>query len=237
MTNVSGTRQGPYWAGNYAFDYLIFCLPLSIYFIIAYALGEDGNFVTRFTGYLVLELALFAFSFIGYSYLFSFIFQKSNTAFRFFPFLNLVFFYFLPLIPATIDNKSFLAQYVMPLLSPFVAFNSFWNTPEVVGVDFEGSSKLWFCYAALIFQSIVYLLACLFLESLRFSLKSSNQEIYFQNQHMENAYPQANEEIVQHLQYRQSEDANFPIKIENLTKVYGNGYMAIRNNSFNVKQG
>ncbi len=34
-----------------------------------------------------------------------------------------------------------------------------------------------------------------------------------------------------------SQNANYPIKIENLTKVYGNGYMAIRNNSIVVKQG
>ena len=107
----------------------------------------------------------------------------------------------------------------------------------MVGANFDGSSKLWFCYAALIVQSIVYLLACLFLESLRFSLKGSNQELYFQNQQMVNAFPLANEEIFQHLQHRQSQNASFPIKIENLTKIYGNGYMAIRDNSFNVKQG
>jgi hypothetical protein len=129
LTNVSGTRQLPYWAGNYAFDLLIFCIPLIIYFIIAFSLGEDGHFVTKFAGYLVVELILFAFSFIGYSYLFSFIFQKSTTAYRFFPFLNLIFFYSLPLIPYQLDSQSVLAQYVMPLLTPFVAYSSFFNTP------------------------------------------------------------------------------------------------------------
>jgi hypothetical protein len=53
---------------------------------------------------LVVGLFLFGFSFIGYSYLFSFIFQKSTTAYRFFPFLNLIFFYFLPLIPTFVNN-------------------------------------------------------------------------------------------------------------------------------------
>ena len=52
-----------------------------------------------------------------------------------------------------------------------------------------------------------------------------------------NAYPQANEEIAQHLLHRASQPVNFPIRIENLTKIYGNGYMAIRSNSFTVKQG
>lgn len=73
-------------------------------------------------------LVLFAFSFISYSYLFSFIFQKSSTAYRFFPFLNLIFFYVIPQAPQFIDAKGVWAQYIMPALSPFIAFsNSFFT--------------------------------------------------------------------------------------------------------------
>lgn len=39
LTNVSGTRQLPYWAGNYAFDLLIFIVPLTVFFIITFAIG------------------------------------------------------------------------------------------------------------------------------------------------------------------------------------------------------
>ncbi len=105
ISNVSGLRQYPYWAGNYAFDLVIFYIPLIVFFVIAFALGDSGKFVTDIAGYLIIGLILFGFSFIGYSYLFSFIFQKSTTAFRFFPFLNLIFFYFLPLIPSTVNNN------------------------------------------------------------------------------------------------------------------------------------
>jgi len=136
LSNVSGMRRIPYWAANYAFDLLIFLIPLSVYFIILFAIGEQGEFVTRFAGYLVTILLMFAFSFIGYSYLFSFIFQKSTTAFRFFPFLNLIFFYFLPLIPSIISPSGFFAQILMPLISPFIALTAFFNTKEVVGDDF-----------------------------------------------------------------------------------------------------
>ena len=128
LSNVSGTRQLPYWAGNYSFDLLVFWSPLIIFFITILALGTKGEFLSRIFPYLLPLLVLFGFSFIGYSYLFSFIFQKSSTAFRFFPFLNLLFFYFLPLIPATVDSQGLLAQYVMPLLSPFVSFSTFFLT-------------------------------------------------------------------------------------------------------------
>ena len=136
ISNVSGARQLPYWAGNYAFDLLLFYLPLSIFFIIAFSLGSEGSIITDFAGYLVIALFLFGFSFIGYSYLFSFVFQKSTTAYRFFPFINLLFFYFLPSIPTTAyNNEGILAQYVMPLLSPFVAYSAVFNTVEIVGSD------------------------------------------------------------------------------------------------------
>lgn len=128
LTNVMGTRQLPYWLGNYAFDMIIFYVPLLFFFVIIYAIGDYGNFLTRIVGYLIPTLILFGFSFIGYSYLFSFVFQKSTTAYRFFPFLNLIFFYFLPLIPSINDAEGILAQYIMPLLSPFIAFTILFNT-------------------------------------------------------------------------------------------------------------
>ena len=91
-------------------------------------LNEKGEFISRFTGYLVVLLVLFGLSFIGYSYLFSFVFQKSSTAYRFFPFLNLIFFYFLPMIPFALSPGGVFAQYVMPMISPFVALSAFFNT-------------------------------------------------------------------------------------------------------------
>ena len=121
-------RRLPYWSANYIFDIILFFIPLLIFFVILLAIGEQGKFVTKFAGYLITVLLLFGFSFIGYSYLFSFIFQKSNSAFRFFPFINLIFFYFLPLIPSTVDAGGFLAQYLMPFLSPFIALTIFFNT-------------------------------------------------------------------------------------------------------------
>lgn len=159
-------RRLPYWAANYAFDLVIFFIPLTFFFIIVYAIGEEGTFITRFAGYLVTILLMFGFSFIGYSYLFSFIFQKSTTAYRFFPFLNLIFFYFLPLIPSIVSPDGFFAQILMPLISPFVALTIFFNTKEVVGPDFgltEDYNSIEMAYAALAIQAIAYIVAVLYL--------------------------------------------------------------------------
>lgn len=128
LSNVSGIRQVPYWLANYVFDLIIFFEPLIVFFLVLLAIGDQGHFITSFAGYLIAVLLLFGFSFIGYSYLFSFIFQKSTTAFRFFPFINLIFFYFLPLIPSIVTPGGFVPLYIMPFISPFVAFATFFNT-------------------------------------------------------------------------------------------------------------
>ena len=128
LSHVMGLRKLPYWAGNYCFDLLIFLIPLILFFIVIYLLGSDAKFLTDVTKYLIPLFLLFAFSFIGYSYLFSFMFQKSATAFRLFPFFNMLFFYVLPNIAITVAPDGFVAQYVIALISPFIAFsNSFFT--------------------------------------------------------------------------------------------------------------
>jgi hypothetical protein len=130
---VMGLRKIPYWLGNYTFDLIIFLIPMVVFFILIFVLGEKAAFLTDVVGYLIILLILFAFSFISYSYFFSFIFQKSSTAYRFFPFLNLIFFYVLPQIPNFTAPESILAQNIMPLLSPFMAFSDSFFTEQILG--------------------------------------------------------------------------------------------------------
>ena len=128
LSHVMGLRKLPYWSANYCFDLLIFTIPLVIFFGLIFAIGKVGKLLTDIIKYLAPLLVLFSFSFIGYSYLFSFIFQKSSTAFRLFPFFNMIFFFVLPSFAVNIDGKGFVAQYVNPLISPFMAFyNSFFT--------------------------------------------------------------------------------------------------------------
>ena len=116
-------------------DLMIFTIPLSIFFIVIFSMGEDSKFLTDVAGYLVILFILFAFSFIGYSYLFSFMFQKSSTAFRLFPFFNLIFFFVIPSIPMNMKNSdtNILAQYICPMISPFIAFFNCFFTKEIMG--------------------------------------------------------------------------------------------------------
>ena len=144
----------------YSSIYKAFIMASVISFIISFFSSGEVSLGASLAGYLVLILVLFAFSFIGYSYLFSFIFQKSTTAFRFFPFINLIFFYMLPLLPSLVDSAGILAQYVMPVLTPFVALNAFFNSQEILGSQIfdplRHPNKLIVSVIALLVQTLVY---------------------------------------------------------------------------------
>ena len=77
LSHVMGLKKIPYWSANYCFDMCIFFIPLIIFFIAIYLIGHEAKFLTNVTQYLIPLFLLFGLSFIGYSYLFSFMFQKS----------------------------------------------------------------------------------------------------------------------------------------------------------------
>ncbi len=165
ISNVMGMRKAPYWCANYAFDLMIFLTPLIFFFVGSLAIGDKAKFIIDMTQYLIPLLVLFSFSFIGFSYVFSFIFQKSNTAYKLFPFINLIFFYTIPQLPQYLDENGPICQYVTPMLSPFIAFNNAFFTQEMMkGVNtvkvFHSKSYVYdlICLAV---QAVVYLVATL----------------------------------------------------------------------------
>lgn len=118
-----GLRQFPYWFGNYTFDWIIFAIPLLAFLILIFIIPQAA-FLRDIVFYLGVTLLLFSFSFIGYSYVFSFMFQKSTTAYRTFPVFNFILFYILPSIPQYIEKQNSFSQYGAPLISPFIAFSN-----------------------------------------------------------------------------------------------------------------
>ncbi len=171
-------RKAPYWTAHYCFDLILFLAPLSVFFIVIYALGNKADFVQSMVPYMVPQLILFSFSFIGFSYVFSFIFQKANTAYKSFPIINLIFFYVLPSMPQYFIPFNFVTQYLMPLLSPFIAFNNCFFTSQFMDTtglasDIFICKHLWYNYLCLGVQAIFYLILTLVMENLRFGLKDN----------------------------------------------------------------
>ena len=66
----------------------------------------------------------------------------------------------LPLIPSIVDSGGILAQYVMPILTPFVALNVFFNSKEILGDEIFDpalhTNKIIVSILALCIQTLVY---------------------------------------------------------------------------------
>lgn len=88
-------------------------------------------------------------------------FQKSSTAFRLFPFFNLIFFYTLPSIVTTLDQDGFESIYILPLISPFIAMNNSFFTPQMNRFMPNNNYDIKFIYVAFIIQGVGYLLGTL----------------------------------------------------------------------------
>ena len=78
--NVMGCRVIPYWLGTFIFDYIMFLFTIIVFFLIV-VIGKI-TFITDFVGELLFILLSFGFSFINWSYMCGFLFEKSNSALK-----------------------------------------------------------------------------------------------------------------------------------------------------------
>ena len=131
-----GMKKAAFWLGNISFDLIMFCIPLGLIFLVIGVFPPDksSDFVSSF-GWLALSLVIFSFSFLPFTYLWSFAFDKSNTAYRFFPFLVYILFYIIPVIPMFIFPTSPAIQYALPLLSPLLGLNACIMSKQRLGTE------------------------------------------------------------------------------------------------------
>ena len=84
-------------------------------------------------GWLALTLVLFSFSFLPFTYLWSFAFDKAASAYRFYPFLVYIGFYVIPEIPMFIIPQSPFIIYFLPIVSPLLALNACMMSKQMMG--------------------------------------------------------------------------------------------------------
>jgi len=81
---------GPYsyWIGNLLADYLMFICTVAINYTIPYILGLDFFFseISRNFTFIFLTLG-FGFGMITFSYVYGFLFEEANTAYKIYPFV------------------------------------------------------------------------------------------------------------------------------------------------------
>jgi hypothetical protein len=129
-----GMKRNAYWLGTICFDLLMFCVPFAVLFIVigCFPSSENYMFISSF-GWLAFTLIMFSFSFLSFTYLWSFAFDSAKTAYRFYPFMVFVLFYIVPSIPTYIVPKNNAIKYILPLVSPLMALNNCIMSRQMLG--------------------------------------------------------------------------------------------------------
>lgn len=81
-----GCRVIPYWFATFVFDFIVFIITVIAFFIVAWA--SSISFIMEFWAEMMFAFIFFGFSFISFSYMCGFLFEKSNSALKGFPAIN-----------------------------------------------------------------------------------------------------------------------------------------------------
>jgi len=129
-----GMKRSAYWLGTISFDLLMFCLPFAVLFIVIGCFpSSDNELLVSSFGWLALTLIIFSFSFLSFTYLWSFAFDVARTAYRFYPFMVFILFFILPSIPMYVVPTNNAIQYLLPIISPLMALSSCMVSRQMLG--------------------------------------------------------------------------------------------------------
>ncbi|KAL4490361.1 hypothetical protein ABPG72_004400 [Tetrahymena utriculariae] len=124
---VMGCRNIPYWLGSFIFDILIM---FSMFGIFLICIGFiQLNVLSDNLGEISLILIISIFNYIGFSYLFSFLYSKSKWVYITYPFINFFIFYAAFFAGYVLLPEGFIAvKYLLNILSPFL------STQNAIGI-------------------------------------------------------------------------------------------------------
>lgn len=181
-------------------------------------------------------------SFLSWTYLWTFIFEKAASAEKYFLWINYFVFYGFCELGAfglgKMTNSTKPASIIFSIFSPFMcqtyAYQSFqgYILKGITDLEIELVITSPYGYAGIfIGQAIVYMVLVILLENHRYNLKdkqSINQEQIQQNAITDQDL------IAEEGKIRNGE---YQVQVSQLYKKYPNGFLAIKNNSFGVSQG
>lgn len=222
-----------------SFDILMFWLPFTILFLVigCFPSSENQLLVNSF-GWLALSLLLFSFSFLSFTYLWSFAFTSARSAYRFYPFLMFLFFYILPQIPTYIIPTNPILPYALPILSPLLGLTGCMVSRQMIGsenfeplvstpgISLYTTSEIWYPLLIMAVQGVFYLTMVMILDNLKFNL-NDRQEL----DDGEMNFNKSADLVKEKAKIKDCHETK-PILVDNLYKKYPNGYVAIRDNSF-----
>ena len=245
LMDVMGLRNLPYWIGNLMVDFLVMtCMNIIIsglYWWLQTQL-EDSQFNGLVTfvspqGFLFMLLA-HGFALINVGYAWSFLFDRALSAIKFFP---LIYFFLLNTISTILmgrimvagesDETSKILIILVNIISPSNLLLVY-LTPSFLKENTHSTSD--FVLAQVGFGCF-YFLITIVLESRTLRFKPQTVGRGWVAQETQQIPIDANDIIFEKNRTQQAQ--NDPIRVEDLAKVYDNGYTAIQDSTFGVEEG
>ena len=200
------------------------------------------DFVTNNALAIFTIFLCFGCSLISFAYLNSFLFQKSSTAFKAFPILNLFVWWNIPLILCNLIKVEILVNIFQVLsffCSPFLSLSlSFAYVIKSNGKLYPWalvSNSYYYCLI-MIGQTILYLCIVLFIENRKNQLKElkpADQEKIEKHRRKSSGLPT---DITNEANLVANDEENkYKIKSIGVNKIYDNGFQALKNVSLGVE--
>ncbi|CAD8103132.1 unnamed protein product [Paramecium primaurelia] len=227
--NVMGCRIEPYWISNFAFDSCVVTILFAVYSITTLLLQVEQ------LNYFVVY-ALFFFCFITYvalSYLLSWLFTEFLSSLKYMMLLMVFIFYMPGMICYFVIKEKFIKWilcFLFPsvsLLSGLTAVLDLNYNPSIIEVPNFFIEQPWVFVCILIFQTLLYLILAILIDH-RKLLSVNQQPIIVESK---------DGDVIQEAKRVQSESCQDRVIARRISKVYANGFQALKGTSFGVESG
>jgi len=252
MMDVMGLRNLAYWIGNLSVDFLVMTfinlvvagLYAAMYYQF-YIYDTEYLHITSPNPFTVLMfLVPHGLAIITIGYLFSFMFDKSLSAIKFFPmlyffglFLLSTYIVFAMVAPQPGANPDFAQLQIATLIAGLFCPSTL-LVFAFVG-DLDSSWKLlfpaWIYAIAMLVNGVIYFLIAIALESRRLSASKTERTTGW-SAHETQAIP-IDQNDIDTEKNRTEQDGEEPIRVLDMSKVYDNGYAAVKHITFGVAPG
>ena len=242
LMDVMGLRGLPYWIGNLTVDFAVLTLIniaiTGLYWILFSQLeGDEYHQFIPPQNFLLITVC-YGYSLITIGYAWSFLFDKALSAVKYFPLinffvLNTISSLLISQIEMRVDDDS--TKQTLFLLVNLISPSTFY-LQVLVGstIDFQDKGLAYFALPYLGYGTF-YFLITIFLEFRTLRFKPQNPGTGWVAAEPQAVPVDVNDVLFEKNRTLQAQ--NDPIRVENLAKVYDNGYTAVRESTFGVEEG
>ncbi|CAD8125443.1 unnamed protein product [Paramecium sonneborni] len=227
--NVMGCRIEPYWISNLMFDGCVVTILFVIYSITALSLQvEELNY------FVVYALFFFCFqAYVTLSYLLSWLFTEYLSSLKYMMLL-MVFIFYMPGMICYFILKQHIIKWILTFLFPSISLLSGltavldlnYNLPIMEIPNFF-IDQPWVFVFILVFQTLLYLILAILIDH-RKLLAVDQQSAIVESK---------DNDVIQEAKRIQNHSCQDKVIAKRISKVYANGFQALKGTSFGVESG